>query len=454
MTYLHKNASRREFLRRSAAIGAAAGSPFALNLAAIGSAAAQSASGYKALVCVYLGGGNDSGNTVVPRGAAEYTPYASARGSIALPQGNLLPISPTAYNGPALGLHPALTRVRDLVNQGRCAVLANVGTLAYPMPLGRDNWNGGNPNVPVPYQLFSHSDQTGQWQTGIPDAPSRTGWMGRMGDLFAAPASGVSMAMSMAGNNTLQVGNQVVQYQLTTAGPVRIRSLDQLYWSANSTLRTLITEERTHLMERELARIARRSIQAESVVSAAIQPTSSLPAFPGGGIGAQLRMVARMIAARAALGQTRQIFYVMHGGYDFHANLLNDQNARLTELDAALGQFYQSTLDLGVADSVTTFTASDFGRALQYNGDGSDHGWGGHHFIIGGSVRGNRVFGQWPIVALNSRDDAGRGSMIPTTAVDQYAATLATWFGVSPSNLPLVLPNIGRFASSNLGFLA
>jgi len=454
MTIIHQHASRREFLRRSATLGALAGSPFAANLAAIGNAAAQSSTDYKALVCVYLAGGNDNANTVVPRNSAEYTPYASARGALALPQANLLAINPTSYSGPALGLHPALTRTQALLNQGRCAIVANVGTLAYPLPRGRTDWNRGAPTVGVPIQLFSHSDQAGQWQTGIPDGPSRTGWMGRMGDLWATPNDRVSIAMSIAGNNTLQAGNTVVQYQLTTQGPVRINSLGSLYGNNSTAARTLITEERTHLMERELNRIARRSIAAESVVSSAIASTAGMAAFPGGGLGAQLRMVARMIAARNALGHTRQIYYVMHGGYDFHANLLTDHHNRLADLDAALAQFYQSTVDLGVANSVTTFTASDFGRALQFNGDGSDHGWGGHHFVIGGAVRGNRLYGQWPTMALNSFDDSGNGRLIPTTAVDQYAATLASWFGVSAGNLATVLPNLGRFASPNLGFLS
>lgn len=453
MSHIHHHASRREFMRRTAALGALGGSAFAANLAAFGSAAAQSATGYKALVCVFLNGGNDNANTLVPRNTAEYTPYAVARGGLALPQASLLPITPSGYSGQALGLHPALTRVRALFDQQRCAIMANVGTLAVPLPRGRDDWNRGNPTLAVPYQLFSHSDQNAQWQTGIPDGPSRTGWMGRMGDLLASSNDRISMAMSVAGNNTIQVGNSVVQYQLTTRGPVRITSLDNLYGTSTPALRTLITENRTNLMERELNRIARRSIDAETVVSAAIAPTESMPAFPAGNLGAQFRMVARMIAARAALGHGRQIFFVQHGGYDFHANLLADQQARLADLDAALGQFYQSTVDLGVASNVTTFTASDFGRALQLNGDGSDHGWGSHHFVIGGAVQGNRVYGTFPTMALGSRDDSGNGRLIPTTSVDQYAATLASWFGVSPTNLATVLPNLSRFGSSGLGFV-
>ena len=263
MSHIHHHAARREFLRRSAAMGALTASPFAANLAAIGNAAAQNATGFKALVCVYLAGGNDNANTIVPRATAEYTPYATARGGLALPQANLLPMSPTSYTGPQLGMHPSLTRIKALFDQQRCAVLANVGTLAVPLPRGRVDWNpNGTPAVALPAQLFSHSDQANQWQTGIPDGPSRTGWMGRMGDLMASSSDRVSMAMSIAGNNVIQVGNSTVQYQLTTRGPVRIGQLDQLYGYNTTAVRSVITENRTNLMERELARIARRSIQA------------------------------------------------------------------------------------------------------------------------------------------------------------------------------------------------
>lgn len=453
MTHPMRHASRREFLRRSATLGALAGSPFAANLAAIGTAAAQNATDYKALVCIYLHGGNDHANTVVPRGSA-YSAYASARGSLTLPQANLQPISLTAADGTQLGLHPAMARTKALLDQGRAALLANVGNLAHPV--SKAQWNGGVPSVAVPFQLFSHSDQTSQWQTGIPDGVSRTGWLGRMGDLMASSNTSqtVSINMSIAGNNIMLAGDNVVQYQVTSGGAVKIYGLSNSYQGQPVPgLQTLITESRAHLLESELTRIARRSISAEGIVTSSIAGSQGLAAFPGGGLGAQLRMVARLIAARSGLGHRRQIFYVSLGGFDFHSNLLNDQGNRLTELDAALAQFYQTTVDMGVANSVTTFTASDFGRALQYNGDGSDHGWGGHHFIVGGAVRGGQLYGRWPRTALGAEEDSGHGRLIPTTATDQYAATLATWFGVSATNLRLVLPNIGRFATSNLGFL-
>ena len=214
-----------------------------------------------------------------------------------------------------------------------------------------------------------------------------------------------------------------------------------------------MTESRAQMLEGELNRVAARAITSEAIVSSALNGVRVTTAFPTTGIGRQLQMVARMIAARSALGQRRQMFFVQQGGYDFHDNLLTDQSARLRELGDAMAAFYQATATLGVANQVTSFTASDFGRALQHNGRGSDHGWGGHHFVMGGAVQGNRVYGQFPTVALNGPEDSGRGALIPTTSVDEYAATLARWFGVSLSNLPVVLPNIGRFASRDLGFM-
>lgn len=456
MTYIHRSIARRDFLRHASRLSAIAGTPFALNLMAAGAASAQSAGDHKALVCIFLAGGNDHSNTVVPRSGSGYTSYQQARPSLALPAANLLSIDPTGYTGNPLGLHPSLAAIQPLFNQQRVALMANVGTLV--APITRAQWNSGRPTVAVPLQLFSHSDQQGAWQTGLPDRASQTGWQGRMGDLLAStynPGSGVSIAMSVAGNNLMQAGNSTIQYQLTTDGAVRVAALSGLYGSGTgaTAVRRLMSESRAHLLESELNRISNRAIATEAVVGNAISGVAAGATFPQTGLGRQLQMVARMIAARGALGQRRQMFFVQQGGYDFHDNLLTDQGARLRELGDAMAAFYQATAALGVANQVTTFTASDFGRALQHNGRGSDHGWGGHHFVMGGAVQGNRVYGQFPTVALNGPEDSGRGALIPTTSVDEYTATLARWFGVSLANLPLVLPNIGRFASRDLGFM-
>ncbi len=456
MTY-KKDLKRREFLKQAMSLSALAGSPFALNLLTAGAASAQTATDHKALVCIFLGGGNDQSNTVVPRSGSAYTAYQTARPGLALPAQNLLPINPIGYSGTPLGLHPALTHVQTLFDQQRVALVANVGTLV--RPLTRAQWNSGHPTVRVPNQLFSHSDQSGAWQTGLPDRISQTGWQGRIGDLLAStynPNSGVSITMSVAGNNLMLAGNTTIQYQLTTNGAVRIHGLNGLYNSSvgANALRRLLTETRTGLLENELNKITTRAIASESLVTTALSGVNLGVSFPNTELGRQLQMVARMIAVRAGLGQRRQIFFVQHGGYDFHDNLMNEQNTKLQELSQAMNAFYNATTSLGVANQVTTFTASDFGRALQFNGRGSDHGWGGHHFVMGGAVQGNRVYGQFPTVAIDGPEDSGQGRLIPTTSVDQYAGTMARWFGVSQSDLSLVLPNIGNFSSSDLGFLA
>ena len=454
MSLIHHSAPRREFLRHASRLSVMAGTPFAMNLMATGAASAQAGSDHKALVCIFLAGGNDQSNTVVPRSGSSYVSYQQGRPTLALAAADLLALNPTAYSGPALGLHPSLSAIHPLFAQQRLAVVANVGTLAFPIT--KAQWNAGHPTLPVPIQLFSHSDQQGAWQTGLPDRASQTGWQGRMGDLLSSTYSAgsqVSMAMSVAGNNLMQAGNSTIQYQLTTDGAVRVAGPILYSNLGAAAMRQLMTESRAHLLEGELNRISARAINSEAVVSSALSGVSVPTAFPATGIGRQLQMVARMIAARAALGQRRQMFFVQHGGYDFHDNLMADQGTKLRELGDAMAAFYQATAALGVDNQVTTFTASDFGRALQHNGRGSDHGWGSHHFVMGGAVQGNRVYGQFPTVALNGPEDSGRGSLIPTTSVDEYAATLARWFGVSQSNLSLVLPNIGRFASSNLGFM-
>ncbi|MFM2067154.1 MAG: hypothetical protein RLZZ584_2063 [Pseudomonadota bacterium] len=453
--------SRRAVLRQAMQLGALAGSPLAFNLAAIGAAAAQEAvTDYKALVCVYLNGGNDQSNTIVPCEGAAYADYAGARSSIALAQATLLPLTLDGHAGPRLALNPALAALKPLVDAGSCALVANVGTLAEPTTLAQ--YRAGA--VRLPQGLFSHADQAGAWQTGLPNRPSSSGWFGRIADLLASghATTVVPMAISVAGNNSLQAGAHTVQYQVTTNGPVTIDTITPTHWRYSKTmapaLTQLITGPRSHLMESAYTSIGARSIAAGQVTAAALA-ASVAPAtvFPGSAIGQQLRMVARMIAARAGLGQTRQVFYVSHGGYDFHDTLVASQQARLKELADALAAFQAAMVELGVAQGVTAFTASDFGRGLQTNGRGSDHGWGSHHFVLGGAVQGNRLYGQWPTVRLGGPEDVGQGRLLPSTSVDQYAATLAGWLGVDAALLPEVLPNLGRFvspASASLGFLA
>ena len=461
MSNINHHLGRRAFLKRSAALSALSGGSFLGNLAMMNEAAAQTASDYKALVCVFLLGGNDHGNTIVPTTMPLYNAYVGARGGVSLSLASLLPITPSAtaigvYPGPTLGLHPSLTGVRNLFDAGKCAVVANVATLVQPTT--KTQYQN---NVRLPAQLFSHSDQQNSWQTGLPDSPSETGWLGRAADVMMSQngASPVSMCMSLGGNNMIQAGANVVQYQLTNLGSVQIKAIspqDGLHGNAaNAALLKQVIEESgsNNLFENEYAKIIKRSITADNSVRGALAGVAEYTAafVAGNPLAAQLNLVARMIAARSALGHKRQIFYVTLGGFDFHSALLNDQAGRLGFVSSALEAFYNATAALGVSNDVTTFTASDFGRALLANGDGSDHGWGGHHFVVGGAVKGGRLYGRYPDTLLGSADDVGEGRLLPSTSVDEYAAVLARWYGVT--DFSTVLPHLGRFGNYNMAFL-
>jgi uncharacterized protein (DUF1501 family) len=448
--------TRRHAMSMSA-VAAAAGTPFAATLAGIGSAAAQTATDYKALICFYQFGGNDNSNTVMPASGEAYADYRDARPNLAIPGNRILRINPIGNRGPALGVSPHLPKIRALFEQGRCAVMANVGPLNFPT--SKAEYEAGLKSLP--FQLFSHSDQTGAWHTGLPDRPSRTGWLGRMADIvgpvFSEPNS-IPMQMSISGQNTMQVGAEAQQYQVSIYGPVPV------YWTKpygtftpeiGDAMRTLMTRTTPHVMHRALTTIGKRALDSEVILTGALRTAPRLrTAFPNTWLGLQAQMVAKLIQVNQKLGHRRQVFFISTGGWDFHGDLLAEQGERLTEVDDALAALYGATVEMGLANNVTTFTASEFGRALQYNGRGSDHGWGGHHFVIGGAVRGKKVYGSFPTVAVGGPEDAGQGSLIPTTSVDQYAATLAAWFGVDPTSLATMLPNIGRFNNQNLGFMA
>jgi uncharacterized protein (DUF1501 family) len=453
--------SRREFMRTAAKLSVAGtAAPFALNLAGIGAAAAQTANDYRALVCVFLFGANDHNNTVVTFDTASYNTYRNARSSIALPQSDLLALTPSvaltgANAGRQFALPKELAPLKTIWDQGKLAILANVGPLI--APINKTQYN--NLSVPVPPKLFSHNDQQSVWQASSPEG-ARVGWGGRMGDLFAAQnANSVFTCNSITGSAVFLAGNNVVAYQLGTQGSVAIAGLSGTLFgsaAATSSLRSIVTESGSSLFSKDLADITSRSINADAQLTAAFASNADFPLptdLATNGLAAQLRVVSRMIASRNTLGAKRQVFFVSLGGFDTHDNQLDTQPILHSQLAAALTYFNQNLQSMNMSDSVTTFTASDFGRTLTSNGDGSDHGWGSHHFIMGGAVKGGQYYGTFPVMGLNNNDEVGSGRLIPTTAVDQYAATLARWFGVSASDMSLVLPNIGAFSNANLGFM-
>ena len=422
---------------------------------------------YKALVCLFLQGGNDANNLIIPSDSASYAVYAKARSNLALPQTGLLSISPKTPDGRSYSLHPAVPELQNLFSSGKAALMANVGTLVYPTTLAQYNAN----SIPLPPQLFSHADQQVQWQSSVPDKAITTGWGGRLADLVNAFNSNnqISMSISAAGTNFFQVGSTVTQYAVTTSGAVTFAGTNGGNNPARyQTQRDLFAQSQPGLFEAAFAGISGSSIDNADFLNTTLAGAPVLQTvFPNTASGAsfnsasaQLKMVARLISAGPSLGLKRQIFFVQLGGWDTHASQLDPTNADagthatlLSNISQALNAFYNATVELGVQNQVTTFTASDFGRTFTSNGDGSDHGWGNHQMIVGGAVKGGDIFGKMPSLAIGGPDDTGRGRWIPTTSVDEYAATLATWFGVSATDLSTVLPNIGRFAKPNLGFL-
>lgn len=419
---------------------------------------------YKALVCLFLNGGNDANNLIIPTGSG-YSAYASARSNLALPQTGLLPITPRTNDGRTWGLHAAMPELQSLFGSGRAALIGNVGTLVYPTT--KDQYTRGT--VPLPPQLFSHSDQQVQWQHSVPDKPTNTGWGGRLADLVNAfnANNEISMSISIAGKNTFQVGNLVSQYAIGTGGATTLAgtttntnptNTDQIRFRAQ---KDIFNTQHSALLETAFGSVTSDAIVSADLLNTILNASAALQTpFPNTSIGLQLRMAARLIASSPTLGLKRQIFFVQLGGWDTHAAQLDNTTPTsgthatlLSQLSQGVQAFYNATIELGIQNQVTLFTASDFGRTYRSNGDGSDHGWGNHQFVVGGAVKGTDIYGRMPTLTVGGPDDTTQGRWIPTTSVDEYAATLATWFGVSASDLPVVLPNIGRFAKPNLGFL-
>ncbi|AXJ95005.1 MULTISPECIES: DUF1501 domain-containing protein [unclassified Sphingomonas] len=458
----HDCQSRRAFLKRSAALGVAGvATPFVTSLAAIGEAAAATATDYKAMVCVFLYGGNDYANTLPPYDQASYNQYLAARSNIALTRDSLANtlLSPAASlaGGRQYALAPTMGSLMPLFNQGKLAVVLNVGTLVQPTTKAQYQAN----SVRLPPKLFSHNDQQSYFQASNPEGAT-SGWGGRMGDLFQSGNGAATLTcINTSGNAVYLTGKSAVQYSVGTGGPIAlINNATSLYGSttAAATLRTLMTGSNANLFASEHARVAKRALDTYTQVAGALAnaPASGFSLFPtGNSLADQLKMVARMISVSSELGAKRQVFFVSIGGFDLHDNLVAQHPGLIGKVADAMRAFYDTTVALGVADKVTSFTASDFGRTLQSNDDGSDHGWGSHHFVMGGAVKGQRFYGTPPAIGNGTADDVGQGRLLPTISVDQYAATLASWFGIANGDLTTVLPNMGNYnpSSWNLGFV-
>ncbi len=458
--------TRREIMRRAGMLAAAGAAPFALNLLPFGAASAASTGGYRALVCVFFFGGLDCHDTLLPYDQNEYNAYGAIRQSLfqqyaaqtggsSRARDRLLALSPqnaAAFGGRQFALPEALAPLRDLFAAEKAAIVANVGPLI--QPINRTQFNARS--VRAPSRLFSHNDQQSTWVAAAPEG-ARYGWGGRLGDMALASnanARSAFTAVSASGSTVFLTGEQTLQFQVSSGGPVQISALtgQTLFRSASgpTALGEILQDSanaKTSLFERDLASIFRTSIGNNRDLVAALQSLPPLTTqFPtNNSLAQQLNIVARMIAVRNTLGVRRQVFFVSMGGFDTHSNQAPTLAVLHQRIAGAMRAFYDATVELGVANDVTAFTASDFGRTLAVNGDGTDHGWGAHHFVVGGGLRGNRIIGDPPPAAVNHAQDTGSGRLIPTLSVEQYAGNLARWFGLTPSEVAQALPGIGNF---------
>jgi uncharacterized protein (DUF1501 family) len=445
--------SRRDVLRLACCSAAGASLVGGLSKLGLVSALAQGTSGYKALVCIFMFGGNDGNNMIVPTDS-RYTQYLQARSVLALPQNQLLPLQ---INGQSIyGVHPNMPEMQGYFNnQKSLAIVANVGTLVQPTTQASYQAFQN-----LPENLFSHSDQQDQWQSAQLAGTPVSGWAGRVADnvqTFNASAQ-FPPILSISGSPVFCTGITTRPFSMDPGQPPGLQGFDS---SAASQARytatqQLLTFDSGLSMVQAANAVTGQAVKFAQVLSNALKSIAPLQTqFPATDLGQQLQQVAQVIAAQSALAVQRQIFFCSTGGFDTHADQLPQQVALLSDVSKSMSAFYQATQELGVANEVTTFTLSEFGRTLEPGSNGgSDHAWGSHQLVLGGAVKGNALYGTFPTLALGGPDDADEnGRWIPTTALDQYASTLATWFGVSPANLTSIFPNLANFSTSNLGFL-
>ncbi len=469
-----KTLSRRSFLGQTscAAIGSSTLLSSLVSLKALNAAAAAnsgsfgSGDDYKALVCIFQSGGNDSFNMLVPTSASEYQEYATTRSNQALALDELLPLNVANADGRSFGLNPAMTAVQNLFNQGKLSFISNVGTLVSPTSK-EDFFNEANH---LPLGLFSHADQIQQWQTSLPhQRASSLGWGGKVADLIRDMNSNqaISMNVSLSGTNVFQTGDSTIEYAIDPYnGSVGIEGYGQHdEWNVFDISRTkaidnLLDYEYQDIFQKTYVDVIRRSRDGHIMFDEAIKTVGDFTTeFSDNYLSQSFAMVARTIAARQQLGVKRQIFYINFGGWDHHDELLTSQFGMLMALSNALSEFNTVLEEINMSDCVSTFSISEFGRTLTSNGNGTDHAWGGNVMVMGGNqVKGGNIFGEYPSLALENSLELGDGVLVPTLATDQYFAELAKWFGVAPSELTTIFPNLENFYDVNandapIGFL-
>ena len=460
--------NRRHFLKSSLALPMMMSGGSVLGTFAGFNAHAVDNTGYRALVCVFLFGGMDCHDTVIPFDQSSYDDYSQIRAPLldsyaALPGGStrtrdaLLALEPatSAFGSRQFALPPQMGAMHQLFTQGNAAIVGNVGPLSEPT--NRTSFNNGTAKLPA--RLFSHNDQQSTWMSFAPEG-SQLGWGGRFGDAAAqgtANADTIFSQISLFGNSVFLTGEQVSAYQIGADGVPAIRLVELSPPALRATLRDHFTSagsNRNNVFERDLINLSRVSLDANDKLDAALQAGSSVQtAFPMSGLGAQLRAVAQTMAVRDTLGASRQIFFVGIGGFDSHSTQANDLPGLQQDLGDSIAAFYAATQELGIENDVTTFTMADFGRTLTVNGDGTDHGWGSHHFVVGGGVKGGDIYGDIPVSQLGHAQDAGNGRLIPSVSVEQFAAPLGSWFGLNQSELNMALPGLSNFPAGPIQFI-
>jgi uncharacterized protein (DUF1501 family) len=459
--------SKRHFLKMLGALGITGAAPLSMNLLSMGSLAAQNVNvsndEYKALVCIFMSGGNDNHNMIVPYDNASYQNYYSKRPSIAIAQNALLPIKlDNVASGQEFAFHPSMSELQSMLNNGQVSVIANVGPLIVPTTKIAIK----NNSVPLPAKLFSHNDQQSTWQSAFPEG-AKSGYGGRMADILKANNTHpIFTAVSTVGNSIFLAGRNTMQYPIGLDGifPIDILEAPEILGSSSAPaiLKALMRAKRTHVMEQDINVINTMAMDSNTIAKNAldINGSSAILALPDNlkdsYLAAQFRMISRLMEARQGLGVKREIFFVNLGGFDTHDDQINKQAKLLNELSKSIQYFYNNLQQLHLENNVVSFTASDFGRTLSSNGDGTDHGWGSHHLIISSAVnmQGQKMYGKWPSLDINGNDDNGLGRLIPTTSVEQYLATLATWMGISTNQLSDIFPNLHNFDNQDLGIFS
>lgn len=454
-----KTMNRRKFLIQSSAAAAMASNPALSYSQLIGSSGAFD--DYRALVCIFLFGGNDSFNMLVPNTDAEYSAYAASRQNLAVAREDLLAINPLSHapGSQPFGLHPSMSGLQGLFETGSAAFVANLGPLVEPTSKTQYQ----EKSVALPSQLFSHNDQQSQWHSLKGANTSTTGWAGRVSDLIESEVMSQKMPTnsSLSGTSSFQSAANTVAYVMGENGPLQFDGFSDdpasFLFDQKLAFQNILDAQYNSIYERGFVDVQQRALGSADTVFEAITNAENsgqiTTEFPDTGLGRQLSTVAKLIASRDELDMQRQIFFVGTGGFDSHDDQNLNQPGLLGGVSDALVAFYNATLDIGIADRVTSFTQSDFGRTLTSNGDGTDHAWAGNQVVMGAAVNGREIYGEYPVLEIDGPEDVGGGRIIPSISADQYAATLAGWFGIPDADLDIVAPNLSNFAQRDLGFM-